>query len=396
MGTVVIVFGVALLVAVLLSGLAARTVLSTSLLFLLVGVVAGPGGLGLVQVVPSSPVEVRLADLALFTVLFTDGMRIGLPALRRVGAGPVRALALGLPLTLLGIALLAKVLAGLDWTPALLVGAVLSPTDPVFASAIVGREEVPARLRSLLNVESGLNDGLALPLVVLGISVASGATAHPAVVLGELAAGVGVGLAVPLAAAVLVRLPGVGATAELQPLGPLAVGVLIYGICAATAANSYLAAFVAGSTLATVAPRAHRAFERLGDQLAELTKFAALLVFGALLTPDLLGRLSVGAWAVAVLALLLVRPAALLVSLLGVPLSPRERGAAAWFGPKGFASVVYGLLVLQSPVPGAQGLFDLVAVCIALSIVAHSSTDVPVARLFHVGDGSGDVTDPPQ
>lgn len=117
---------------------------------------------------------------------------------------------------------------------------------------------------------------------------------------------------------------------------------------------------------------------------SEITKFAALLVFGALITPDRLSHLGVGGWVLAVLAIVLVRPAAILLSLLRTPLSGPERAAAAWFGPKGFASVVYGLLALQSGIPNGELVFDLVAVTIALSIVLHSSTDVPVAKYLRV------------
>jgi len=107
-------------------------------------------------------------------------------------------------------------------------------------------------------------------------------------------------------------------------------------------------------------------------------------VFGALITPGRLSHLTAGGWALAVLAILLVRPAAMLVSLVRTNLSGRERLTAAWFGPKGFASVVYGLLALQSGIPDSEIVFDLVAVTIALSIVLHSSTDVPIARALRV------------
>jgi NhaP-type Na+/H+ and K+/H+ antiporter len=141
--------------------------------------------------------------------------------------------------------------------------------------------------------------------------------------------------------------------------------------------------------VATFAPEARDAFEEFGDLLAELAKFAAVLVFGALLTPTLFAQTSAGAYLVAVLTLILVRPTSLLLSLIGARLSRREKAAAAWFGPKGFASVVYGLLVLQSQVPQAMPAFNLIAVTITLSIVLHSSTDVPVARLFHMEDVAG-------
>ncbi len=382
--SIILVFGVTLLLVVLVSGFAARTVLSTALLFLAAGAITGNGGAHWIDVKPHDPVVVTLADLALFSVLYTDGMRAAVPALKATGRTAGRALGLGMPLTFIGIALLTKALTPLDWMASFLVGAILSPTDPVFAAAIIGRTDVPLRLRRLLNVESGLNDGLALPVVVILIAAASHGHTHIWTVVGELAAGIGLGIAMPLVAHLLARLPGIGSEGRLAPLGPFSVAVILYATCHLTNANAYLAAFAAGSTLATVAPAAHRAFEEFGDLIAELLKLAALLVFGALLTPHLLHRLPIGAWAVAVLALVLVRPVALLLSLYRAHLTRRETAAVAWFGPKGFASVVYGLLALDAGLDVSQAVFDLVAVCIALSIAVHSSTDLPVARMFNV------------
>nr|WP_206314403.1 cation:proton antiporter [Streptomyces coryli] len=384
----VFVFGVALLVAVLLSGLAARTVLSTSFLFLVGGALVSDGFLGLIHITPDSDVVRVTADLALFAVLFTDGMHVSFGELKKAWRVPARALGLGMPLSFIGVALLTHYLVGLDWTTSFLVGAVLAPTDPVFASALVGRKEVPARLRQLLNVESGINDGLALPVVLLLIAAAGPAAGHaePSVskIVLELVLGLVLGIVLPLVVAWLVRLPLLGAEAKLQPLLPLATGVVLYGACHLTHANPYLAAFSAGAVLSSVSAESCRAFGPLGESLAELAKFAALLVFGALLTPQLFGDLSIGGYVAVVLAIVLIRPASLLISLLGTRFERREKLAAAWFGPKGFASVVYGLLVLQSGIPQAEDAYTLIAVCIAFSIVAHSSTDVPVARLFHV------------
>ncbi|MFI6149939.1 cation:proton antiporter [Streptomyces sp. NPDC051109] len=389
----VAVFGVALLIAVLLSGLAARTVLSTSLLFLLGGALVSDGFLGLIHITADSEIVSVTADLALFAVLFTDGMHVSFPNLRRNWKNPARALGLGMPLAMAGMALITHYLVGLDWTTSFLVGAVLAPTDPVFASAIVGRKEVPAKLRQLLNVESGINDGLALPVVLLLIAAAGPTSGQADASVGEIALELGLGLvfgvALPLAVAGLVRLRLLGAEPKLQPLLPPAAGIILYGLCHLTHANAYLAAFSAGAVLASVSPEAKTVFEPLGEMLAELAKFAALLVFGALLTPALFGDLSVGGYVAVVLAIVLIRPASLLVSLLGARIEGREKLVAAWFGPKGFASVVYGLLVLQAGIPQGEEAYTLIAVCIAFSIIAHSSTDVPIARLFDVEDLAG-------
>lgn len=389
----VAVFGAALLIAVLLSGLAARSVLSTSLLFLVGGALVSDGFLGLIHITPQSEIVAVTADLALFAVLFTDGMHVSFAKLRTGWKNPARALGLGMPLAFVGMALITHFVAGLDWTTSFLVGAVLAPTDPVFASAIVGRKQVPSRLRQLLNVESGINDGLALPVVLILIAVAAKGGEHDDASLTkiglELLLGLVFGVVLPVVVNWLVRFRLLGAEPKLQPLLPLAVGVSLYAACHLTHANPYLAAFSAGAVLAALSSEAKEAFEPLGEALAELAKFAALLVFGALLTPALFGDLSFGGYVAVVLAIVLIRPASLLISLVGTEFDRREKLTAAWFGPKGFASVVYGLLVLQADIPQGEQAFTLIAVCIAFSIIAHSSTDVPIARMFHVEELAG-------
>ncbi|MFJ8667615.1 cation:proton antiporter [Streptomyces sp. NPDC093600] len=367
--------------------------LSTSFLFLVGGALVSDGFLGLIHITPDSEIVAVTADLALFAVLFTDGMHVSFPTLRAHWKNPARALGLGMPLAFVGMALVTHYLVGLDWTTSFLVGAVLAPTDPVFASAIVNRKQVPAKLRQLLNVESGINDGLALPVVLILIAAAGPTSGHAQSSLGmiglELGLGLVFGVLLPLLVNGLVRFRLLGAEPKLQPLLPLATGILLYALCHLTHANPYLAAFSAGAVIVAVSPEAKAAFEPLGEALAELAKFAALLVFGALLTPQLFGDLSFGGYVAVFVAIVLIRPASLLLSLIGTRFDRREKLVAAWFGPKGFASVVYGLLVLQAGIPQGEQAYTLIAVCIAFSIVAHSSTDVPIARLFDVDDLAG-------
>lgn len=376
----VLAFGAVLLVSVSLSGLAARTVLSTSLLFLLGGALLGNGGFGVVDVSANDPAVSMLADIALFTVLITDGQRASLPALKAGWRLSGRALGLAMPLTMVLIAVPTHFLLGLDWTTAFLVGAVLAPTDPVFAAAIVGREDVPLRVRRLLNVESGLNDGLALPFVLVLIAIADHTATDWSHIALELVGGIAIGIVVPALIALAWRTKLLTAEPRLQPLGGLSIAVLVYALCHVTGMNQYLAAFAAGATLATLDKVSAEHFEPLGELLSEVTKFAALLLFGALLTPTLLSHLSAAEWIVAVGIIVVVRPLAMYVSLWRTRLPRAEKFVAAWFGPKGFASVVYGLLVLQSDIPDKQLVFELVAITIAISIVLHSSTDVPVAK----------------
>ncbi len=377
-----LVFAGTLLAAVLISARAHRTVLSTAVLFLAVGILLGDGSLGLISLQPDDDVVFILAELALFTVLFTDGMRVGWADLRRAWRLPGRALALGLPLTMVITAALALLLTDLSVAESLLLGAVLAPTDPVFAAALVGNRRVPARLRQLLNVESGLNDGLALPVVLVLLVAAGGEDVTPALLLGELLLGVMIGFVVPFLAIRLERSRVFESRGEYVALTAVSIALLVWGLCAVTHANLFLAAFVAGVTMATFGPREAVAFAELGEVVAEMLKLAALLVFGLLISPPFLAEIPVAGYLFAVLALVVARPLALAVSFLGSGLSRREQAAAMWFGPKGFASVVYGLLVLQSGITAGDKLFHLIALTITLSIIAHSSTDVVVARQF--------------
>jgi len=374
-------FAVLLLIGALISERASRTIISTAVLFLLGGFLLGQGVLGVLNVESGDPLVKGLAELALFSVLFTDGMRVGLRDLRSAWRLPGRALLLGLPLTLLITAVLAHYIVGLPWLEAFLLGAVLAPTDPVFASAIVGREEVPGGLRHLLNVESGVNDGLALPVVLVLLAAAGGTDAEVWQLAEEIGLGIAVGILVPLAVLRLERLPFLKAEEKLQPLLTVSVGLLVLALCMVTHANLFLGAFSAGITVASYRPKFREEFEQFGELVTELLKLAAILVFGALMTPTFLFQeIPLIGWLFAVLALVVARPLALLVSFLGSKFPMPQQIAAMWFGPKGFASVVYGLLVLESGIELSDTLFHLVALVIVISILAHSSTDVTVAR----------------
>ncbi len=377
-----LLYAVALLVAVLISARAHRTVLSTAVLFLVVGIVAGDGSLGIVNLKPDDPLVLWLAEAALFAVLFTDGMRLGWPDLRAAWRLPSRALLFGMPLTMAITAGLAYWLTDLGLLECLLVGAALAPTDPVFAAALVGNLRVPHRLRQMLNVESGLNDGLALPVVIILLEIASKEEPQVGTVLFELLLGIVIGVVVPWAVLRLERSRVFASSGEYIAITAVGIALLVVGLCLLTTANLFLAAFTAGMTVATLGQREVQAFRELGEVVAELLKLGALLVFGLLISIPFLREIPWPGWVFAVLALVLARPLALLISLARTPLDLREKAAAMWFGPKGFASVVYGLLILESGIDAADALFHLVALTITLSIIAHASTDVVVARAF--------------
>jgi len=205
---------------------------------------------------------------------------------------------------------------------------------------------------------------------------------HLGKIASELAVGLLIGVLVPLLAIALERTRWLAASAAYAPLNGVAIGLLVLALGKITHGNLFLAAFAAGITVATFGPRERAAFEHFGENIAELLKLAALLVFGALISVRFLGEISWAGWAFAVLAIFVARPVALWISFLRSGLGAREQAAAMWFGPKGFASVVYGLLVLESGIAAGDEVFHLVALTIVISILLHSSTDVVVARAF--------------
>ncbi|HWO41428.1 MAG TPA: cation:proton antiporter [Candidatus Eisenbacteria bacterium] len=379
----VLVFAVTLLLAVFLSEFARRSILSTAVLFLAAGFIAGEGMMDWIRLDTSNPVVSRFSELALFSVLFTDGMRIRVADLGSAWRLPGRALLFGLPLTVLVMALLARWTLGLTWIEACLLGAALSPTDPVFAAAIVGREEIPHRIRHLLNVESGVNDGIALPFVLVLLGLASGTQVSETMLLGEVALGILLGMAIPWTALQLEKTPLFSVASRYEPFDAFAIGLLVFAVASLTHANEFLAAFTAGVTIATTHPLAREQFHEFGDRLAELLKLAALLVFGALMSIQFLAEIDWTGYLFAFLALAVARPVALSVALAGSSITWREWLIAAWFGPRGFASVVFGLIILRSAIDAADRLFHLIAMVVAASIIAHSSTDVILSRWLY-------------
>ena len=380
-----LIYGLALLLAVLVSEWSRRTVLSSAVLFLGAGYLAGPAGMGIVALDTRSPLISSLTDLALFSILFSEGMKVNFGEMRQGWRLPFRALAMAMPATALLIAAAGVGVFGLPWLEALLLGAILSPTDPVFAAAVVGREEIPHRVRHLLNVESGLNDGIALPFVLGLTAAASGASWSGRTLIVEPVGGLALGVGVALLGGIGRRAGIFRVSSRSEPLFPLAIGIIVFAAASMCRLNQYLAAFAAGMTLSTVSIQSRGEFHDIGERLSQLLKLAAVLVIAITVGARDIPELRVFAFAVFVLVIPRTLP--LLVVLAGTPLSMPERLVAAWFGPRGFASLLYGLIVLGSAAPNRNLVFQIVTVTVLLSIVLHSSTDVPIARRFAEAPG---------
>ncbi|MGH9514432.1 MAG: cation:proton antiporter [Terriglobales bacterium] len=381
--TLFLIFCLVLVIAVLVSEIAEKSVLSSSVLFLAAGFMVGRNLFGKVPDVPPDLLR-RIAELALFSILFTDGIRTGgLRCVAEFWHLSGRALLIGMPLTIAGIALIGHGLLHTNWLQAFLVAAVLSPTDPVFVSAVFRFEGVPNSVKRVLNIESGLNDGLALPVVLLLLPHLGGKQGELRSAVFELLLGIVVGIVVPWLVIKLQESRFLNAVGLFEPLNAFAIGLLVLAVCYRSGANIFLGAFAAGITVASLSLQVAEAFERFGELVAELLKLLALLLFGAAMAPRFFVALSPWDYAFVVLATFAVRPLAILLAMAGTELTRREIWVVGWFGPKGFASVVYGILILQA---GFGHLAHLVGLAVITSIIVYSSTDIFVGKWFKPKD----------
>jgi NhaP-type Na+/H+ or K+/H+ antiporter len=378
-----LVFGGLLVLVASLSGLMRGTVLSASVLSVAVGVVMAATNLVSVNA-GSEPVR-DLITLALVLTLLSDGLFVERELLAKHWGPVARAIVIAMPLTLGLLALGAKGLfSELSWAEAFLLAAVLTPTDPVVTSAVVTSRRVPSKIRHTLNLESGLNDGLALPFVLFFLALAgpSGHAGHEAVkVLGEAAFGGALGVALGFAAGQLHhRLPAGGLAPRYEGIYAVGFGLAAYGLAEVTFGNGLIAAFVCGIALGASAHEVPDAFVEFAENVSTIAQVLTFFVFGALIV-GIGYHASIPALVVFIaFALLVARPAAILLSFLRERLPMAQKLFIAWFGPKGVASMLFALYVLDSGVAERSLIFPIAAFAILASITAHGLTDTVGAR----------------
>jgi sodium/hydrogen antiporter len=381
-----LILGAILAVTALLSGLFHGTVLSISVLSVGAGLVLAAAGI--VDPDPHADVVLFLVEIALLLTLFSDGLYAERELLRREWHAPARALVIAMPITLVLLALAAKALfSELTWAEAFLVGAVLSPTDPVVTSTVVTSRNVPKIIRHTLNLESGLNDGLALPFVLFFLVLAEkegGALAEAGKLLGEVVVGALIGIAVAaLGAWSLSRPPGGRVPLKYEGVFGLGLAFVAFGLAEVTYGNGLIAAFVAGMALAAVRVELPETFTRFNETVSGAFQVMTFVVFGALIvTTGWFSGSTLALAAFVVFALVVARPAAVMLSFIGVGLPRSQKLFIAWFGPKGVASMLFALLVANSTVVHETLVFDIASFVILASIAAHGLTDTLGANLL--------------
>jgi sodium/hydrogen antiporter len=378
------VFGLLLVGGALVSGLAHRSFLSLTAAFVVAGFLLGDGGLEIIDLDPRSEFVQGLAVIALILILFRDGLEVEEEMLQQAWHLPLRNLVLAMPLTAALVALLTHTVTDLGWTESFLVGALLSPTDPVLSSTVVTNPRVPRLIRHSLNLESGLNDGLALPAVLALVAAAEQETGFVwwEFVLQDVAFGFATGVAVAfLAARLMPRSTGLGAeiSAHQKSLYGLGVAFAAYGLAVLPPeGNGLIAVFVGAIALGIWRPDIRECFQARSEDIIEVVKLGVFLVFGAILTLDGLFQDGWAAVAVAAFTLLVARPVAVFTALMGSRQADTlDKAFIAWFGPKGVATMTFALFVLGSGVAEGERIANLAALVVFVSIIVHGLSDHP-------------------
>ncbi|WP_280670744.1 MULTISPECIES: cation:proton antiporter [unclassified Kitasatospora] len=368
------------------------TVISGPLVFMLFGLAIGPLGLDLTSQSRDPEVTRTLLESALVLLLFADASAIRARDLRREEFLPLRLLLVGLPATMaLGWLVARPLLSGLSVWEMALAGIILAPTDAALGQQAVSNERVPALIRGGLSVESGLNDGLALPFFVLALAAAGEGHGHPSVAetfLRALLLSGAIGLAVGWTGASLLRWSATRewSSSEWRQFLALAVPAIAYALCAAAEGSGFIGAWASGLALGirlrqVPANRDDRApspdpaqttrfTERLGLLLASLS----FLVFGAVILGPTLQHLTWRMVVYAVLSLTVIRMLPVALALIGTGLRPASVAYLGWFGPRGLASLVFGLIAFEEHLPGMALLSDVIAVTVGLSILLHGAS----------------------
>jgi NhaP-type Na+/H+ or K+/H+ antiporter len=372
------------------------------MVFVAVGFILGTEGLEwLSGNVTASGLE-AITNATLVLVLFGDASQIDVPALRRNVGVPVRLLAIGLPLTIV-VGLLAGVvfLPELLVVEALLIAIILAPTDAALGQAVVTDERLPARLRQGLNVESGLNDGICVPLLAVALAVADvEAGEETSRVLRSLVEEIGWGAVAGVAGGVVTTLvlrsaSRWGGVAHVwRPLVAAAGAGVAYSLALVLGGSGFIAAFVAGLVFRVTFRRDVTHEVELVEEGSSLLAAVTFMLFGAMVLGPALDDLD---WAVVVyaaLSLTVVRMVPVAVSMIGSRMDRPSVLLMGWFGPRGLASIVFGLIAVESvELPHAHVVTQVVALTVAASVVLHGVSAVPLVDRFVRSSGSADVAD---
>ncbi len=388
----------------LISGYLEKTIITPPMVFVTFGLFLSPQGLEMINLNADSEGIRLIAELTLILVLFTDASRINLQRLEREFSLPLRLLGIALPViislgTLLGAILFSKQLN--IWEAAVLA-TILAPTDAALGQAVVNSRRVPICIRQTINVESGLNDGICLPILLIFFSLASMNNSGEKVSfwltfsLEQILLGPSIGIAIGyiggwlVAASVERRL----INHAFENLSVIGISVLAYASAELIGGNGFIAAFCAGLTVGNTAPSICKCLYEFGEAEGQLLILIIFLLFGATMVVPTLKTLNSEMILYAVISLTLVRFVGVSISIFGLNLQWSTKAFLGWFGPRGVASVLYGLLLLEEQaIVERELIFSVVVVTVLMSVFAHGLTAFPAANWYgrHMEKVSEDI-----
>lgn len=365
----------------------------TSALFLTVaGFLSGGSALGLLDISVEATTVERVAEVALVLLLFIDATRLDLVTLRRELDWPKRLLLIGLPLTMLtGLGVGVLVFPAMALASVFLLATMLAPTDAALGHKVVSDPAVPVRVRQSLDVESGLNDGLAVPffLVALEIANAELQTRFVWAVAGHMLTQIGWGLTGGLAAGVLggllFRLADRRGwiSDEWRQILLLAAALLAYTIALTLGGSGFIAAFVGGLAFSGVSGARASAVTPLTEETGGVLAAVTWIGFGALAFTLAIPHITWQVLLYAALSLTLIRMIPVAIALAGEGVQRPTVAFIGWFGPRGLASLVFALIALERGVPEGEVVLTTVVVTVALSVTLHGLTSVPLVAAYH-------------
>ena len=386
------IVALALLAVAAVSRRLSGTAVTPAMLFVAIGLLAGPQVLDGIDLSSRSSSVRALAEATLALVLFADASRIDLRQLRREVGVPLRLLGFGLPLTIaVGALAAAAIFDQMTVGEAVILGVILAPTDAALGQAVVTEPSIPARIRQGLNVESGLNDGICVPLLFAAVAAAdveseiSEGRSAANLLLEEIGYGLIGGAAAGLLIAVIIIHAGRRdlITGPWRQVIPAAGAALAYGTASALGGSGFIAAFVAGIVFRVLLQRDPEQLNLLTEELGGVLNGVTFLLFGAILLGPALGDVTWELVLYALLSLTVVRMVPVAIAMWRSRARLPTHGFLGWFGPRGLASIVFAVIVIEeSQLPQQHTIVLAIYLTVGTSVFAHGLTAAPLAKRY--------------
>ncbi|MFC2102381.1 cation:proton antiporter [Bacteroidota bacterium] len=370
-----------------------ESMITAPMVFVAVGLAASFVPLDFLKGGIRAPFFKVIAELTLVMILFIDASTIDLRTLTKEKGIPFRLLLIGLPLTMLiGTLLAIPLFPTVSIWALCLMAFMLSPTDAALGKVVVTSSRIPGKIRQAINVESGLNDGIALPPILVCIAALAETPAQQGGVdywvfftLKQLLLGPIIGLAVGWLGGRLVdKASSAGwMNSTFQRLTSISLAIMAFTLAEMIHGNGFIAAFFAGLFLGTRTPQIRERIQEFGEAEGEALELFIFLLFGMILVPMALPFWNLNTWIYAILSLTVIRMVPVAISLLGSKLSWQSVGFIGWFGPRGIASILYLVLVLINlGTSGYEQIMSVVVLTILLSVFLHGLSALPLSKIY--------------